>query len=135
MVGIAKHLPSCAGIQLETELASLSGILDDPDRPIFVVVGGAKISTKLSLLNYLALNVDAIVIGGAMANTFLLARGINVGKSLAEYDLVSEAKKILDAASFIACDVVLPEDIVVVDELKHNAKSRVYSVYDCRKTQ
>src|SRR4029079_866849 len=119
--GIAKLLPSCAGRLMQAELEALEKALGHPDRPVVAVVGGAKVSTKLELLGHLVTKVDKLIIGGGMANTFLHAQGIKVGKSLCEKDLAATALEILGKAKAAGCTVLLPVDLVVAGEFKANA--------------
>jgi phosphoglycerate kinase len=115
--GLAHKLPAYAGRVMEKELATLEKALAHPERPVVAVVGGAKVSTKIDLLQNLIAKVDVLVIGGAMANTFLLADGVNVSKSLAEPDLVDTARKIKAAAAAAKHEIVLPVDAVVARAL------------------
>ena len=126
--GIAHLLPAYAGRTLQTELDALVKALEHPDRPLTAIVGGAKVSTKLDLLGNLLRKVDVLIIGGAMANTFLLAQGKKVGKSLFEKDLVEIAKKILDEARANKRQIVLPVDAVVAEKYEAHAPSRVLDV-------
>ncbi|MFC0284206.1 phosphoglycerate kinase [Camelimonas abortus] len=126
--GLAHVLPACAGRAMQAELDALTAALEKPKRPIVAVVGGAKVSTKIDLLENLARKVDALIIGGGMANTFLLAQGKAVGKSLAEKDLTGTALRILAAAEQAGCAIVLPVDAVVAKEFAANAPSRVCDV-------
>ena len=119
--GLARHLPSYAGRTMQAELEALEKGLGNPERPVVAVVGGAKVSTKIDLLSNLVTRVDALVIGGGMANTFLAAQGIDVGKSLCEHDLADTARSILDAAKTAGCEIVLPVDAVVAREFKAGA--------------
>ena len=121
---LATLLPSAAGRSMEAELSALANALGDPQRPVAAVVGGAKVSTKLDLLGNLIKKVDVLVIGGGMANTFLLARGVQVGKSLAEPTLVDTAKAIDKAAKERGCEILLPQDVVVAKEFKAGAASQ-----------
>jgi phosphoglycerate kinase len=123
VAAIAKLLPAAAGRSMEAELAALDKALANPARPVAAVVGGAKVSTKLQLLGNLIKKVNVLVIGGGMANTFLLARGVQVGKSLAEPTLVDTAKKIDADAKKAGCEIVLPGDVVVAKEFKAGAAS------------
>jgi phosphoglycerate kinase len=118
--GIAHLLPSYAGRAMEAELKALSQALGDPERPVAAVVGGAKVSTKLDALGHLVTKVDHLVIGGGMANTFLAARGVNVGKSLAEHELTGEANAIFDRAEQAGCTIHLPYDVIVAKEFAPN---------------
>ena len=122
--GLGHVLPAYAGRTMQAELEALSKALEHPRHPVAAIVGGAKISTKLDLLANLLRKVDALIIGGAMANTFLLAQGRPVGKSLVEKDLVDTARKIMDEAKGAKREIVLPVDVVVAKEFKANAPSR-----------
>jgi phosphoglycerate kinase len=115
-VGVAHLLPSFAGRAMEAELKALERALGDPERPVAAVVGGAKVSTKLAVLGHLVGEVEHLIIGGGMANTFLAARGVNVGKSLCEKDLLGEAESIFERAEAAGCTVHLPYDVVVATE-------------------
>ncbi|MBL6935756.1 MAG: phosphoglycerate kinase [Alphaproteobacteria bacterium] len=114
---VAELIPACAGRLMEAELSALAGALEDPQHPAAAIVGGAKISTKLDLLGNLCQRLDVLAIGGAMANTFLHAQGMNVGKSLCEHDMAETARAILGTAQEAGCEIVLPVDAVVADEL------------------
>ena len=116
--GLAKKLPAAAGPLLEEELSTLEAMLGNSVRPICAIVGGAKVSTKLSILNHLVGKMDTLAIGGAMANTFLLAQGIEIGKSLAEPDMVEMAAAIQSRAKSSGCRLLLPEDAVVAADLR-----------------
>ncbi len=124
--GLARKLPAHAGRTMQAELAALTRALEKPERPLVAIVGGAKVSTKLELLGNLVKRVDALVIGGGMANTFLAAQGKAVGKSLCEHDLLDTARKIMADAG--TCEIVLPVDAVVASEFKANAASKVVAV-------
>jgi phosphoglycerate kinase len=126
--GIAHKLPAYAGRSMQAELEALARALERPERPVAAIVGGAKISTKLDLLGNLITRVDALLIGGAMANTFLAAQRKAVGKSLAEHDLTGTARDILAKAQAQGCEIVLPVDAVVARKFEANAPSRVVSV-------
>lgn len=119
--GIARLLPAYAGRTMQAELEALGSALGDPVRPVLAVVGGAKVSSKIDLLENLVSRVDMLVIGGGMANTFLAAKGTDVGKSLCEHDLADTARKIMVAAESANCDIVLPDDAVVAREFKAGA--------------
>jgi phosphoglycerate kinase len=121
--GITHFLPSFAGRAMEAELKALELALDNPERPVAAVVGGAKVSTKLAVLGHLVTKVDHLIIGGGMANTFLAARGVNVGKSLCEHELTGEANGIFHAAEKAGCTIHLPYDVVVAKEIKPNPPS------------
>jgi len=129
--GIAHLLPSCAGRLMAAELRALEAALGAPVRPVVAVVGGAKVSTKLDLLGNLVTRVDHLVIGGGMANTFLAAQGIEVGKSLAERDLGETAREILGKAKAAGCTVHLPVDVVVARAFKAGALSETLPVSQC----
>ncbi|SHH27327.1 phosphoglycerate kinase [Marivita hallyeonensis] len=129
--GVAHLLPSCAGRLMEAELRALESALGSPDRPVVAVVGGAKVSTKLELLSNLVEKVDILVIGGGMANTFLAAQGIDVGKSLCEHDLADTALEIAKKATTTGCELLLPRDVVVAREFKEGAASEVVKTEDC----
>ncbi len=119
--GIARVLPAVAGRLMEAELKALEAALGDPKRPVTAVVGGAKVSTKLDLLGNLVRKVDNLVIGGGMANTFLVAQGIDVGKSLAERDMAETAREIMAKAKSAGCKIILPADVVVAREFRAGA--------------
>lgn len=121
--GLAHLLPAYAGRSMEAELKALDAALGAPVRPVAAVVGGAKVSSKLDVLTHLVTQVDHLIIGGGMANTFLAARGVNVGKSLCEHDLAATAEGILDAADKAGCTVHLPYDVVVSKEFAANPAS------------
>lgn len=129
--GIAHLLPSCAGRLMAEELAALDKALGSPTRPVVAIVGGAKVSTKLDLLGNLVTKVDHLVIGGGMANTFLAAQGVNVGKSLCEHDLAATALEIMDKAKAAGCDIILPRDIVVAREFKAGADHIILDPAEC----
>lgn len=125
--GIARLLPSAAGKAMEKELDYLKAALAEPERPLMAVVGGAKVSTKIELLLNLVGKADILVVGGGMANTFLFAKGLRVGKSLCEPDLADTAREIMTQAASKGCEIVLPTDVVVAKELKENADREVKS--------
>ncbi|HEY2444149.1 MAG TPA: phosphoglycerate kinase [Rhizomicrobium sp.] len=127
---LAHLLPSAAGRAMEAELSHLHLALDHPARPLMAVVGGAKISTKIALLGNLVRRVDVLVIGGAMANTFLAASGFDVGKSLCERDHLSTASGIMSAANAEGAAIVLPVDVVVAKDFKPNVETRTVGVRD-----
>ncbi|HEY0627037.1 MAG TPA: phosphoglycerate kinase [Allosphingosinicella sp.] len=128
--GLARLLPAYAGRAMEAELKALEAALGNPERPVAAVVGGAKVSTKLDVLRNLVAKVDYLIIGGGMANTFLAARGIDVGKSLCEHDLRDTALEILDAADRANCTVHLPYDVVVAKEFAPNPPTRIANVHE-----
>jgi phosphoglycerate kinase len=129
--GVAHLLPACAGRLMEEELRALEKALTAPERPVVAVVGGAKVSTKLDLLGNLLRKVNVLVIGGGMANTFLAARGIDVGKSLAEHDMTGTARDILRLAGEVSCEILLPSDVVVAHEFRAGAEARVVPADEC----
>ena len=132
MVGVPALLPAYAGFTLEEELENLTKLVSNPQKPVMVMVGGSKVSTKLSLLQALVKKANYIVVGGGMANTFLLAQGYNVGKSLKEDDLINDAKALLEDAKKNNCEVILPVDVVVAKEFKENAECKNVKVSDVK---
>jgi phosphoglycerate kinase len=126
--GIAKLLPAFAGRTMQAELEALGSALSTPERPVLAVVGGAKVSSKIDLLENLVSKVDILVIGGGMANTFLAAKGVNVGKSLCEHDLADTANRIMAAAEKANCEIVLPTDAVVAWEFAANTKNETVAL-------
>ena len=129
--GVAKLLPNCAGRLMQAELSALESALGNPERPVVAVVGGAKVSTKLDLLGNLVGKVDHLVIGGGMANTFLAAQGIDVGKSLAEHDMTDTALEIMEKAKAEGCEIILPVDVVVACEFKAGAENETVAADAC----
>jgi len=128
VAAIARLLPAAAGRLMQSELEHLAAALDSPRRPVMAVVGGAKISTKLDLLGNLTAKVDALAIGGGMANTFLNAQGVAVGRSLCEHDMAETAREIMAAATARDCEILLPSDAVVADELAPGVACRTVAV-------
>ena len=129
--GVTRFLPSFAGRAMEAELRALERALGNPQRPVAAVVGGAKVSTKLAVLGHLVGKVDHLIIGGGMANTFLAARGVDVGKSLCEHELTGEANAIFDRADEAGCTIHLPYDVVVAKEFAPNPPSmRICNVHE-----
>jgi phosphoglycerate kinase len=128
--GLAHVLPAYAGRSMEAELTALEKALGQPEHPVAAVVGGAKVSSKLDVLTHLVTKVDHLIIGGGMANTFLAARGVDVGKSLCEHDLTDTANAILDAAAKANCTIHLPYDVVVAKEFKANPPTRTVNVHE-----
>jgi phosphoglycerate kinase len=126
-VGVAKLLPAYAGLLMEKELANLGKIVTNPERPFAAIIGGAKVSDKIKVLKNLVAKADVIVIGGGMANTFLLAQGKAVGKSLAEPDRVEDARAILADAEARGVKVVLPVDVVVAKEVTRGTEYKTIS--------
>ncbi len=129
--GLAHRLPAAAGRLMQAELEALDKALGNPKRPVCAVVGGAKVSTKLDLLGNLVGKVGKLIIGGGMANTFLQAQGINIGKSLAEKDLAGTAREIMAKAKDANCEILLPVDVVVASEFKAGASSQVVDAKAC----
>lgn len=127
--GVAHLLPSFAGRAMEAELKALEAALGSPAHPVAAVVGGAKVSTKLDVLGHLVARVDHLIIGGGMANTFLAARGIDVGRSLCEHDLAATARDILARAEAANCTVHLPYDVVVAPELRAEVPHQVVNIH------
>ena len=128
--GLAHLLPAYAGRAMEAELKALASALDNPEHPVAAVVGGAKVSSKLDVLTHLVSKVDHLIIGGGMANTFLAARGIDVGKSLCEHELTDTANDIMERADASGCTVHLPYDVVVAKKFEANAPSRTVNVHE-----
>jgi phosphoglycerate kinase len=128
--GLAHVLPACAGRTMQAELEALDKALGKPARPVMAIVGGAKVSTKLELLGNLVSKVDVLVIGGGMANTFLSARGLDVGKSLCEHDLVATAREIEAKTKAAGCEIMLPIDVLAAKEFKAHPGHRIADVSD-----
>ena len=128
--GLAHRLPAYAGRSMERELEALGRALGSPEHPVMAVVGGAKVSSKLAVLEHLVTQVDHLVIGGGMANTFLLARGVDVGRSLAEPTLTDTCEAIFTAADRAGCTIHLPYDVVVARDFKANAETRTVNVHE-----
>ncbi|MGJ3259648.1 MAG: phosphoglycerate kinase [Rhodospirillales bacterium] len=128
--GITHLLPSVAGRLMQAEIEALTNALETPAHPVIAVVGGAKVSTKMAVLGHLSEKVDQIVIGGGMANTFLYADGVGIGKSLCEKEMADEARAIVDAAANAGCEIVLPLDAVVADKFGEGATSETVSLSD-----
>ncbi|MCV6600593.1 MAG: phosphoglycerate kinase [Cohaesibacter sp.] len=126
--GLANHMPAVAGRTMQAELEALDSALGTPKRPVLAIVGGAKVSTKIDLLENLVSKVDGLVIGGGMANTFLAAQGKDVGKSLCEHDLADTAKRIMAAADKVGCDIILPVDAAVAKDFAANAPHEIVDV-------
>ena len=126
--GLARRLPAYAGRSMQAELSALDAALGNPKRPVLAIVGGSKVSTKIDLLANLVRKVDALAIGGGMANTFLAANGVAVGRSLAELGMLDTARRIADDADAAGCSLVLPVDAVVADELASGVDTRTVPV-------
>ena len=128
--GITKFLPSYPGLLLEEEISTLEKYLSNPAKPMISIVGGSKVSTKIELLKHLAHQSDAIVIGGAMANTFLFANNINIQNSIYEADYISVAKEIIQIAKAQNCEIILPKDVVIAKDINDGRNVKVVSVND-----
>jgi phosphoglycerate kinase len=128
--GLAHVQPAFAGRAMEAELDALQKALGAPEHPVAAVVGGAKVSSKLDVLRHLVTRVDHLIIGGGMANTFLAARGVDVGKSLCEHELAATCEQIMEAADKANCTVHLPYDVVVAKEFKPNPATRTINVHE-----
>jgi phosphoglycerate kinase len=128
--GIAHLLPSAAGRLMQTELEALSAALETPAHPVIAVVGGAKVSSKMAVLGHLTQKVDQIVIGGGMANTFLYAGGMGIGKSLCEKEMADDARAIIETAAAHGCEIVLPSDAVVAAAFEEGAASKTVGLND-----
>ncbi len=126
--GVARLLPAAAGLLMAEELKALSTALDQPERPVAALVGGAKVSTKLDVLRHLPVRVDRLIVGGGMANTFLFALGYDVGRSLCERDMAGAAQLVLRAAESQGCEIVLPVDLVVAEKFLAGAAHEVVDV-------
>ncbi len=126
--GMAKLKPNAAGLLMQAELEALDAALGNPVRPVAAIVGGAKVSTKLDLLGNLVAKVDKLVIGGGMANTFLFAKGVNVGNSLCEKEMADTAREIMKKAEAAKCEIILPVDVVVAKEFAENAENKTVDV-------
>ena len=129
--GLAERLPACAGRLMQAELSALESALGNPQRPVTAVVGGAKVSTKLELLSNLVEKVDTLVIGGGMANTFLMAQGNPIGKSLAERLMVDTAREIMTKAQGLNCTILLPRDVVVARKFEAHAENHTVPADQC----
>jgi phosphoglycerate kinase len=126
--GLGRTLPAYAGRTMQAELDALGKALEAPTKPVIAVIGGAKVSTKIDLLENLVSKVAALVIGGGMANTFLHAQGVGIGKSLAEKDLAATARRIMEKAEAANCAIILPVDAVVANQFAANAPSHAYGL-------
>ena len=126
--GMAKLKPNAAGLLMQAELEALDAALGNPVRPVAAIVGGAKVSTKLDLLGNLVAKVDKLVIGGGMANTFLYAKGVDVGNSLCEKEMADTAREIMKKAEAAKCEIILPVDVVVAKEFAENAENKTVDV-------
>lgn len=128
IVGVAEKLPAVAGLLLQEEIENLEKFLNSPKNPLVGIVGGAKVSTKLEIVQNLVNKVDTLIIGGGMANTFLLAKKIKIGKSLHEKELVGTAAKILEKAEKKGCEIILPSDVVVAKSLSESTECKVVPI-------
>jgi len=129
--GIAQFAPvACAGPLLGAEIDAITKAIEAPNRPLVAIVAGSKVSTKLTILESLSKNVDQLIVGGGIANTFMLAAGLNIGKSLAEHELVDEAKAVMEAMKARGADVPIPTDVVVAKEFGANAPATVKKATD-----
>ncbi|MGC9562236.1 phosphoglycerate kinase [Brachymonas sp. M4Q-1] len=129
--GIAEHAPiACAGPLLAAEMDAISKALANPRRPLVAIVAGSKVSTKLTILQSLAEKVDGLIVGGGIANTFMLAAGLPIGKSLAEPDLVEDARKVMDKMKARGAEVPIPVDVVVAKEFKADAPAQIKDAHD-----
>jgi phosphoglycerate kinase len=126
--GLGHKLPAYAGRTMQAELDALGKALEHPTKPVIAIIGGAKVSTKIDLLENLVRKVDALVIGGGMANTFLHAQGVGIGKSLAEKDLAATALRIIEKAEAANCAIILPVDAVVAFKFEANTPSQAYGL-------
>jgi phosphoglycerate kinase len=127
---ITKHLPSYAGLLMMAEITALGEALETPERPVMAIVGGSKVSTKIEVLTNLVRHMDALVVGGGMANTFLLAQGAKIGSSFSEADFVATAKDIMARAEKAGCEIVLPSDAVIASKLEEGADWQVCAIGD-----
>ena len=121
-VGVTNFLPSFMGTHLEKEIKALEGVLNNPNKPVVAVIGGSKVSTKIDVINFLLKKMDIIIIGGAMANTFVAAKGLDVGKSLFEKECIDLAKELIEKSQNNNCNLILPTDFIVSKNLKKNAE-------------
>jgi len=135
MVGVPKYLPHAAGLLMEKEYKTLTGLLEMPSRPFFAVIGGAKISTKIEVLKRLIKKADVIFIGGAMANTFLQAKGYEIGKSMTENEHIKTAKEIIEMAKETDTEIVIPKDVVVSKGMSEKAETKTVSIEDIGKKE
>ncbi len=121
-VGVTNFLPSFMGIHLEKEIKALEGVLNNPNKPVAAIIGGSKVSTKIDVINFLFKKMDIIIIGGAMANTFVAAKGFDVGTSLFEKKCINLAKEIIEESENNNCNLILPTDFIISKNLKKNAE-------------
>ena len=128
IVGIPKYLPSFAGLGLENEIKMISQALEKPKRPLLIIIGGSKISTKLNTIHNIVKKADIVAIGGAMANTFLASKNIEIGNSLFEKNMINDAKKILKIAQENNCEILLPSDFMVANNIKEGNKAQEFDI-------
>ena len=121
-VGVTNFLPSFMGTHLEKEIKALEGVLNNPNKPVAAIIGGSKVSTKIDVINFLLKKMDIIIIGGAMANTFVAAKGLDVGKSLFEKECIDLAKELIEKSQNNNCNLILPTDFIISKNLKKNAE-------------
>ena len=121
-VGVTNFLPSFMGTHLEKEIKALEGVLNNPNKPVAAIIGGSKVSTKIDVINFLLKKMDIIIIGGAMANTFVAAKGLDVGKSLFEKECIDLAKELIEKLQNNNCNLILPTDFIVSKNLKKHAE-------------
>ena len=121
-VGVTNFLPSFMGTHLEKEIKALEGVLNNPNKPVAAIIGGSKVSTKIDVINFLLKKMDIIIIGGAMANTFVAAKGLDVGKSLFEKECIDLAKELIEKSQNNNCNLILPTDFIVSKNLKKHAE-------------
>ena len=121
-VGVTNFLPSFMGTHLEKEIKALEGVLYNPNKPVAAIIGGSKVSTKIDVINFLLKKMDIIIIGGAMANTFVAAKGLDVGKSLFEKECIDLAKELIEKSQNNNCNLILPTDFIISKNLKKNAE-------------
>ena len=126
-VGVTNFLPSFMGTHLEKEIKALEGVLNNPNKPVAAIIGGSKVSTKIDVINFLLKKMDIIIIGGAMANTFVAAKGLDVGKSLFEKECIDLAKELIEKSQNNNCNLILPTDFIVSKNLKKNAEYKTAS--------
>ena len=127
-VGVTNFLPSFMGTHLEKEIKALEGVLNNPNKPVAAIIGGSKVSTKIDVINFLLKKMDIIIIGGAMANTFVAAKGLDVGTSLFEKECIDLAKELIEKSQNNNCNLILPTDFIVSKNLKKNAEYRTTNV-------
>ena len=127
-VGVAEHLPSAAGFLMQRELNALGEVMQNPESPFVAIMGGAKVSDKINVIKNLITKVDKIIVGGGIANTFLLAKGYEVGDSLVESDKVDLAKDLMNEAEEKGVEIVLPKDVVIADDFSNDANTKTVSV-------